>query len=34
VYSQERKGQWVAVIEMERSEIENANNTRLMAIPE
>ena len=29
VYSQERKGQWVAVIEMERSEIENANNTRL-----
>ena len=34
VYSQERKGQWVAVIEMERSEIENANNTRLMVIPE
>ncbi len=29
VYSQERKGQWVAVIEMERSEIENAKNARL-----
>ena len=34
VYSQERKGQWVAVIEMERSEIENANNTRLLVIPD
>jgi hypothetical protein len=34
VYSQERKGQWVAVIEMERSEIENANNTPLMVIPD
>jgi len=27
VFSQERKGQWVAVIEMEREEIQNAKNT-------
>jgi hypothetical protein len=34
VYSQERKGQWAAVIEMERSEIENVKNTRLNLIPD
>ena len=34
VFSQERKGQWVAVIEMERSEIENAKNARLLVIPD
>ena len=34
VYSQERKGQWVAVIEMERSEIENAKNAPMNLIPD
>ena len=29
VFSEERKGQWVAVIEMEQSEIVNARNTRI-----
>jgi hypothetical protein len=28
VFSEERKGQWVAVIEMEQSEMKDANNVR------
>ena len=34
VYSQERKGPWVAGIEMERSEIENATNAPMNLIPD
>ena len=33
VFSEERKGQWVAVIEMEQVEIQNAKDARANAFP-